>query len=486
MASRRLQVILTLRKDTKIADDQLHLPAVIMVITRTINAHVASSSGGKHVQQLRIPQATNAMHMTGSNVIPVGTPVTKAPSMEEIDAAQVALKQLSQSENMQALLRGTALLSSTNRPDTNVKVEESSSNSLLQPGQSTMSSASNSVVQSSFVPKNTTERPSEATPVHMPMPAPAPIPIPFSFMTESTSSIPQDNSQQAHTNIARHPTPSGPRAMRRTTSLGSPRPASTGLIHGTSASSSFGTPVASSYKSIGQNLPPPLPSTKEPRNTAASGSGSGVNIGSAAAASNSNVTAGKESSTNHPPPTSSQSSSSRPGHHASQMSSLNRELWDVRRQVTALKARENTIMGQIRELSPGEILDDSNDHGKDGTGGGNGGDLEKKYGEKVKKLEEEVESLRRELSREYERRKDAEADVEVERRRRIHAEDVLQDARREYNAPLIVPAMMEAFQRIGELTTNAILAVGDDDGVIVESVNEKGRGFNNGKRAWNY
>jgi hypothetical protein len=56
------------------------------------------------------------------------------------------------------------------------------------------------------------------------------------------------------------------------------------------------------------------------------------------------------------------------------------------------------------------------------------------------------------------RRQLVEEACENERRRRKHAEDLLDDARRENGAPLVVPAMMDAFERIAQLTGEALMS----------------------------
>lgn len=65
-------------------------------------------------------------------------------------------------------------------------------------------------------------------------------------------------------------------------------------------------------------------------------------------------------------------------------------------------------------------------------------------------------ALRERLQKETVRRKLVEESCESERRRRKHAEDMLDDARREYQTPLVLPAMMDAFQKISRLTGDAL------------------------------
>lgn len=65
-------------------------------------------------------------------------------------------------------------------------------------------------------------------------------------------------------------------------------------------------------------------------------------------------------------------------------------------------------------------------------------------------------ALRERLQRETARRQLVEEACENERRRRKLAEDILDDTRRESSAPLMVPAMMDAFQKIAQLTGDAL------------------------------
>ena len=54
-------------------------------------------------------------------------------------------------------------------------------------------------------------------------------------------------------------------------------------------------------------------------------------------------------------------------------------------------------------------------------------------------------------------------DSEAERRRRKQVEGMLDDARREYRQPHVVPAMMDAFEKIAALTGEALMAVDDEE-----------------------
>lgn len=70
--------------------------------------------------------------------------------------------------------------------------------------------------------------------------------------------------------------------------------------------------------------------------------------------------------------------------------------------------------------------------------------------------------LRAELRRESAARRRAEDDLQDERRKRVQAEDVLDDMRREYSAPFIVPALVDVFTKLAQLTGNTLDCVEKD------------------------
>ena len=70
--------------------------------------------------------------------------------------------------------------------------------------------------------------------------------------------------------------------------------------------------------------------------------------------------------------------------------------------------------------------------------------------------------LRERLEQETTLRKLTEESCDTERRRRKYAEGMLDDARREYSKPLVVPAMMDAFEKIAQMTGEALMAVDED------------------------
>ncbi|KAJ3555528.1 hypothetical protein NM688_g2529 [Phlebia brevispora] len=132
----------------------------------------------------------------------------------------------------------------------------------------------------------------------------------------------------------------------------------------------------------------------------------------------------------------------------SQTQTLNRELWDVRRQITALNAREKHILNELKLIRAPELVQSTISSIQTPD-------------EKLKIMELEIVSLRERLQNETVRRKLVEDSCESERRRRRYAEDMLDDAKRESNTPLVVPAMLDAFQKIARLTGDALMTAED-------------------------
>ncbi|KAI0726826.1 hypothetical protein C8Q72DRAFT_495592 [Fomitopsis betulina] len=72
--------------------------------------------------------------------------------------------------------------------------------------------------------------------------------------------------------------------------------------------------------------------------------------------------------------------------------------------------------------------------------------------ERNSNLSEEIRGLRAQLQGETEARHAAELALMMERRRRELAESAVEDAQRERAAPFVVPALMDAFMRISQLS----------------------------------
>ncbi|KAI1798293.1 hypothetical protein LXA43DRAFT_876351 [Ganoderma leucocontextum] len=126
-----------------------------------------------------------------------------------------------------------------------------------------------------------------------------------------------------------------------------------------------------------------------------------------------------------------------PGSHA-----LTRELWDVRRQISALQAQEGDLEAGLRRS--GQRVPP-----KEGT---NSVALE----QRVKALEDEITALREELSREQQSRRVQEALLRAERLRRTEVESMMNDTTRECKQPFVVPALFDAFIKIGQMTGDAL------------------------------
>ncbi|OBZ78371.1 hypothetical protein A0H81_02240 [Grifola frondosa] len=124
---------------------------------------------------------------------------------------------------------------------------------------------------------------------------------------------------------------------------------------------------------------------------------------------------------------------------------MTRQLWDIKRQITALKAREDILAGDLQRLNSGQNIYTLPIQNPDIPE------------ERLQEQEEQIAALRAELNREIAARRAAEAAANEERARRVHAEGVLDDTRREYSTPFVVPALMEAFFKLAQLSSDGIL-----------------------------
>ncbi|GBE84630.1 hypothetical protein SCP_0606090 [Sparassis crispa] len=124
---------------------------------------------------------------------------------------------------------------------------------------------------------------------------------------------------------------------------------------------------------------------------------------------------------------------------------LTRELWDVRRQITALKAREDSLLQELRHPRP-KVPDGPIDSRTDLPDGN-------------RDVDEEITLMRVQLRRESTDRYAAESMLQEERRRRKQAEGIVDDCRRECSAPFVVPALMDAFVKLAQLTGEVITEV---------------------------
>ncbi|KAG1732876.1 uncharacterized protein EDB91DRAFT_1017788, partial [Suillus paluster] len=107
---------------------------------------------------------------------------------------------------------------------------------------------------------------------------------------------------------------------------------------------------------------------------------------------------------------------------------LTRNLWDTRREMTALQARETDLIASLRGLhAPQHILE---------TGQATSGELLLGYIQ-LSKLEERLAQVENEL--------------EQESYKRLQAERGLNEIERESRAPFVIPALFRAFLNISEM-----------------------------------
>ncbi|CDO73356.1 hypothetical protein BN946_scf185008.g119 [Trametes cinnabarina] len=126
-----------------------------------------------------------------------------------------------------------------------------------------------------------------------------------------------------------------------------------------------------------------------------------------------------------------------------------RELWDIRREITALQARGRNTAAELRAAGQQIPLgpEDATPPSMTGGNAGGGADLLK-----MRELEAEILSLRKQLTQETNARKLAEATLRAERALRTEMEDV----KRECRQPFVVPALFDAFMQIGQMTGDVL------------------------------
>lgn len=147
--------------------------------------------------------------------------------------------------------------------------------------------------------------------------------------------------------------------------------------------------------------------------------------------------------------------------------------------MVALKARESSLMTQIKDAGGGDLDFEDFSHFSNGKD---------KMDSHVKQLENEVQGtwhpwylaiffplivvadLKYKLKRTSSQLEDAEIARDDEKKRRIQAERLWDDARREYRAPLVVPAMMDAFEKLARLASDALSDMNNDDVVFAGRV----------------
>jgi len=134
--------------------------------------------------------------------------------------------------------------------------------------------------------------------------------------------------------------------------------------------------------------------------------------------------------------------------------SLTREVWDVRRELSALVAREDCIVRDLERLGARPVPEPSV--------------VPRDARVEVRKtMEDETSDLRARLEAESEARRVVESALLQERRRREAAEWAVADVRRECHGPFVVPALMDAFMEISRLTGE--VSVGAEHGTLARS-----------------
>ncbi|KAH9918605.1 uncharacterized protein B0H18DRAFT_1198522 [Fomitopsis serialis] len=116
------------------------------------------------------------------------------------------------------------------------------------------------------------------------------------------------------------------------------------------------------------------------------------------------------------------------------VSSLTREVWDVRREIAALSAREIALQTQLKRLGARPAPEPP----------------------VPPFVEDEITKLRAQLRSEYAARKTAESSLREEQRRRELAEAVVADVRRDCKTPFVVPALVDAFLQMSRITEEVI------------------------------
>ncbi|KAF5370911.1 hypothetical protein D9615_009808 [Tricholomella constricta] len=140
---------------------------------------------------------------------------------------------------------------------------------------------------------------------------------------------------------------------------------------------------------------------------------------------------------------------------------LTRELWDVRRQITAGVVRETAILSELKEvdaLTHAKVLSSGSANGNgSGSGSGSGsGARSGEYGKREREREREGEEEAHEDAVLRTRLRAVEAELVAEKRMRGEMEAALEDVKRECREPFVVPAMFEAFLMVSKVTTQVM------------------------------
>lgn len=133
----------------------------------------------------------------------------------------------------------------------------------------------------------------------------------------------------------------------------------------------------------------------------------------------------------------------------SELADLTRELWNVRREIATLKAREDIL---VKKIQPLDLTADQK--------AANEVNGAQSLLNKIKEQEIEIEKLRGEISWQNTTRNRLKENYDIECKLRRRAESILNDMRYESNVPLLLPAMKLAFERLSELTGEALHSQG--------------------------
>ncbi|TFY54831.1 hypothetical protein EVJ58_g8629 [Rhodofomes roseus] len=126
-------------------------------------------------------------------------------------------------------------------------------------------------------------------------------------------------------------------------------------------------------------------------------------------------------------------------------SSLTREIWDVRREIAALAARETVLEEHLKRLGSRPAPEPSAT--KPAFGGSKTAWLAPS---------DVISKLRAQLRTEYEARKAAEHALRDERQQRELAAAAVANIHRECRAPFVVPALVDAFVEISRITGDVL------------------------------
>ena len=77
--------------------------------------------------------------------------------------------------------------------------------------------------------------------------------------------------------------------------------------------------------------------------------------------------------------------------------------------------------------------------------------------EETERQYEEKRELERQLEDEQKRRAELEESLHVEKKRRAEAEDLLKDVERECRSPFVVPALLQAYATISNVTSRSLV-----------------------------